>query len=151
MRRNLLLLTLFVLVSGTSLRAGGIGYIHVTTQVQWDSLMEISKQQNLPVFLVGHTSWCGYCKRFFNTVSTDTSVADYFNTHFMNIAVDMEQEFGRSLATRYGIRGYPTLLFLNGLGAQINRVNGYVDPAVLLSYGRRSLRKFQQQPVGGED
>jgi thioredoxin-related protein len=136
------------LFSATVSRAGGIDYVHITTQAQWDSVMTLSKQQERPVFLVGHTSWCGYCKQFFSNVSTDSNVAVYYNTNYLNITVDVEQEFGRSIATRYGIRGYPTLLFLDSAGTQLNRVNGYVDPAVLLSYGRRSLRKFTQQSAG---
>jgi len=149
MQRIRLIWVILWLFSATVSRAGGIDYVHITTQAQWDSVMTLSKQQERPVFLVGHTSWCGYCKQFFSSVSADSNVAVYYNTNYLNIAVDVEQEFGRSIAARYGIRGYPTLLFLDSAGTQLNRVNGYVDPAVLLSYGRRSLRKFTQQSAGG--
>ena len=150
MRITGLLLMVCWLFSGSVVRAQGVDFLHITTQAQWDSVMEVSKQQMVPVFLVGHTTWCGYCKKFFSVVAADSTVGAYFNTNYLNIAVNAEQEFGRTIASRYGIRGYPTLLFLDAAGTQINRVNGYVDPAVLLSYGRRSLRKFKQQATEGD-
>lgn len=142
---GVMLFTMIMISSGV--KAGGIQFSHVTTQAQWDSLMEVSKGTGKPVFLVGHTTWCGYCKRFFSIISCDSSVAAYYNAYYVNIAIDADQEFGKVIASKYGIRAYPTLLFLDAKGTQLNRVNGYVDPAVLLSYGRRSLRKFTEQSV----
>jgi thioredoxin-related protein len=140
-----LLFTMMMFTSGV--QGEGIQFFHVTTQAQWDSLMEVSKGSGKPVFVVGHTTWCGYCKRFFSVVSGDSSVAAYYNAYYVNIAIDTDQDFGKVIASKYGVRGYPTLLFLDAKGVQLNRVNGYVDPAVLLSYGRRSLRKFTEQSV----
>ena len=118
-------------------------FIPITTQEQWDSVLEVSKATGKPVFLGAHASWCGYCKKLFRVVYADTVLAGYFNTNYINISIDVDQEFGKFIAGRYGVRAYPTLLFLNSNGEMLNRINGYVEPAVMLSYGRRSLRKFE--------
>ncbi len=140
----------FVIVTFTIFVSGSLAatvpkleLMQITSQSQWDSVMEVSKATGRPVFLGAHASWCGYCKKLINVVYADTVVARYFNTNYINISIDVDKEFGRHIAQKYGVKAYPTLLFLNGRGEVLNRINGYVDPSEMLSYGRRSLHKFR--------
>ena len=49
------------------------------------------------------------------------AVGEYFNARFVNIKLDAEDEDvnGPEIGDRYGIRAYPTLLFLNPTGQSL--------------------------------
>jgi thioredoxin-related protein len=58
-------------------------------------------------------------------VFTQKSVGDYFNANFVNARFDMEKGEGRDIAVKYGVRSYPTYLFLNGDGELVSQNFGY--------------------------
>lgn len=41
---------------------------------------------------------------------------------------------GASVARQYGVRGYPTILFINGAGAIENQIGGYEPPATFAAH-----------------
>ncbi len=131
----------FFFYGGDVFGSTSITFTTISSQEQWDSVMTVSKETGKPVFVDVYAVWCGFCKRLHRFVYTDSAVAAYFNDHFINITLDGEQSFGRHIVSVYGIRGYPTLLFLNDRGGLLQRVNGYVEPAVLLSHGRRATER----------
>jgi thioredoxin 1 len=146
MNRNVLTVLFFatlLLQGGTVFGSAPIAITAITTQAQLDSVMQVSKATGKTVYLDVSTTWCGYCRRLHRQVYTDSAVAAYFNTHFINITIDGDQPLGKEIARIYGVRGFPTLLFLNGDGGVVHRVNGYVEPAVFLSHGRRASERAQ--------
>jgi len=140
---TVLFFTVMILHGGVVNGTTPIGITAITTQAQLDSVMQVSKATGKPVYLDVSTTWCGYCRRLHRQVYTDSAVAAYFNAHFINITIDGDQPLGKEMARIYGVRGFPTLLFLNSEGGVLHRVNGYVEPAVFLSHGRRALERAQ--------
>src|ERR1700737_4662315 len=70
-----------------------------------------AKTENKFVFFDAYASWCGPCKTMDKDVFTHKSVADYLNTKFVSIKIDMEKGEGPELAKKYAsINGYPSLL-----------------------------------------
>ena len=67
----------------------------------------------------------GPCKKLKNFVFTDINVGAYFNSHFINLAVDMEKGEGLELARKFNVQAYPTLFFINPKGDIIKTVIGY--------------------------
>lgn len=94
----------------------------------WAAALQLAQQQNKPVFLDLSTSWCGYCKRMKANVFTDAGVADYYNSTFINVSLDAEKGEGIELAQKYGVRGYPTFVFLNPDGSLAKQSSGYRNP-----------------------
>lgn len=84
-----------------------------------------AKKENKLVFLDAYTSWCSACKWMDKTTFKEKRVADFFNSHFVNIKMDMEKGEGIELQKRYpGIIAYPTYFILDAEGQELHRITG---------------------------
>lgn len=84
----------------------------------------LAKAQNKLIFLDAYTSWCGPCKYMAKAIFTNDTVADFYNSRFINAKIDMEKGEGIELAKLYQVRCYPNLLYINGDGEIVHRVGG---------------------------
>jgi len=117
--------------------AEGIDFIH---DKKFQEVLDMAKAQNKLVFIDCYTSWCGPCKRLAAVVFPDSAVGEFFNSTFVNTKFDMEKdEDGPSISTKYQIRAYPTLLWLDGDGNVKHKVVGGVDPAGLIQNGKKAI------------
>lgn len=112
---------------------GGIQFFEGTIQ----EALEKAKKENKPVFIDIYATWCGPCKMLKKNTFSDKEVGDYYNTNFINIAIDSETKEGRELVDKYRIEGYPTLLILDKNGKQIAKQVGFVEPRILINFGKR--------------
>src|SRR5438270_7733634 len=105
------------------------------------SLAEIKAKaanENKAIFLDAFTSWCGPCKKLAREVFTDDEVADYFNAHFINASFDMEKGEGVRLVKLYGIKAYPSLVFIDADGKMISKREGALDKRSFLDFAKTS-------------
>jgi thiol-disulfide isomerase/thioredoxin len=102
----------------------------------WSSILEKAKKENKLVYLDAYTSWCGPCKWMAKNVFTNDTVADFYNSNFVNAKIDMEKGEGVAIAKRYGIRAYPTMLFIDGSGNVIHRTCGSALAADFIQTGK---------------
>lgn len=96
-------------------------------------LIAKAKKEKKIVFIDAYASWCGPCKMMERNVFTQKSVGDYYNSNFINAHFDMEKGEGREIATKYGVRSYPTYLFLNGDGELVSQNYGYMEAGMFLT------------------
>lgn len=96
-------------------------------------LVAKAKKENKIIFIDAYASWCGPCKLMEKNVFTKKSVGDYYNANFVNARFDMEKGEGRDIAVKYGVRSYPTYLFLNGDGELVSQNLGYMEESVFLA------------------
>jgi thioredoxin-related protein len=101
----------------------------------WSEAMALAKKENKLVFLDISASWCGPCKKLKANTFTDAEVGKYYNSNFINVELDGEKGEGVNLAHKYGVRGYPTLLFINPDGEIVQGTAGYHNPKQFLELG----------------
>ncbi|TXF79570.1 thioredoxin fold domain-containing protein [Chryseobacterium sp.] len=104
----------------------------------FNELIAKAKKENKLLFIDAYADWCGPCKLMEKNVFTKPTVANYYNTSFVNARFDMEKGEGRDIAAKYGVRAYPTYLFINGDGQLISQNMGYMVEEVFLSLGKEA-------------
>jgi len=92
----------------------------------------LAKNENKPLFIFAHASWCPTCKHMENEVLTQKTVGDAYNKDIVNVAIDIDSPDGRDLGKQFPIRATPTLLFFNPDGTVAKKIEGYTGPADLL-------------------
>lgn len=118
---------------------GGIQFINEG----WAQALTQAKVENKPVLLDIYATWCGPCKMLKTSTFADKDAGDYYNQHFINVALDGEQPEGEQLAQKFQIRGYPTLIFLSPEGQVLHKSAGYIDADELIARGQKILAERQ--------
>ena len=99
----------------------------------------LAKAQNKLIFLDAYTIWCGPCKYMAKNIFTNDTVADFYNSRFINAKIDMEKGEGIELAKLYQVRCYPNLLYINGDGEIVHRVGGMRKTADFVQLGQTAI------------
>jgi thiol-disulfide isomerase/thioredoxin len=123
------------LTAQTTVTEGGIQFLHD----DWKTAIRLSKSMNKPIFLDAHTNWCAPCKLMSRTTFVDKNVVQFFNEKFINLKMDMEQGDGIILAKKYGIKAYPTLLFIDNEGIMLHRGVGMKEVEPFLELAKEAL------------
>lgn len=91
----------------------------------WKETLAIAKKENKLIFLDVYATWCGPCKKLKAYTFSDADVGSFYNNNFINVAIDGEKGEGIELAKKYGVKAYPTLLFVNSSGEIVYKTAGY--------------------------
>jgi thiol:disulfide interchange protein len=96
----------------------------------YESALARAGSENKPVMIDFYTDWCGWCKKLERETYTDVRVQEALSS-FVLVKLNADRE-GRELAADMGVRGYPTLVFLNPQGREIGRIPGFMGPEAFL-------------------
>jgi thioredoxin 1 len=87
------------------------------------------------IFIDAYTDWCRPCKKMAATTFKDAEVAEFFNSEFINLKVEMEKNpDGVDIARKYGVNAYPTLLIIDSDGNLIKKTIGFKSKAALMAF-----------------
>lgn len=99
--------------------------------------LNLAQQEKKLVFIDCYTTWCGPCKKLSSEVFTKKEIGDYFNQSFICLKMDMDRE-GANVKSKYDIRAYPSLLFLDHQGTVIHKIIGYRPYKILLEEAKKA-------------
>lgn len=134
-------------------KSEGVAFVEGKTFAE---VLHKAKEEGKMLFIDCYTSWCGPCRMMATQVFPQKNVGDYFNEHFVSFKIDMEKGEGPELKNKFSVRAYPTFLFLDGDGKEINRiVGGDSDADKFLEsvddgIGTLSLSSLAKRYEGGE-
>lgn len=129
-----ILIVMLVLAASQSF-AQGIEFFHGS----WEEALEEAQKQEKAIFVDAYAVWCGPCKRMAKEVFPNEKVGEFFNRHFINMKLDMEQGEGLTFRKTYPVSAFPTLFFINGNGEVIQQVRGAQDVDGFLKLGEKAL------------
>ncbi len=109
-----------------------------------------AKAENKVVMIDFFTDWCKWCVELDKKVYTVDEVADFANTNQVNWKIDAEKGEGIELAKKFGVSGYPTVLYVNSDGEEIDRIVGYFPAKEFLPLmkdyvsGKNTMKSLKQ-------
>jgi thiol-disulfide isomerase/thioredoxin len=90
----------------------GIVFEHGT----WKEVLAKAQKTNKPIFVDVFTTWCGPCKQMSTNIFPLETVGKVYNENFICCQIDAEKGEGIEIAKKYGVKAYPTYLFIKGDG-----------------------------------
>lgn len=96
---------------------------------------EQAAEENTLVFVEFYTDWCSWCRRLDSETLTNREVREELSK-LVAIRLNAEKE-GKSAAERFGVESYPTMIFLDPTGDEVERITGYLPPNKFIEEVRR--------------
>ena len=100
----------------------------------YDEGLSLGKKGGKKIFMFFWADWCNFCELMETETFTKPKIIKYLNDNFISIKVNSDAEKG--IATRYFVRGLPTMWFLGNNGEKIGYHPGYVASDMFLPYLR---------------
>lgn len=92
-------------------------------------VLKRAKAEGKPVMLDVVAAWCGPCKIMDKTTFADAAVVAWSKKSVVPARVDAEKGEGRKVSARYQAFSFPTVVFLDGDGNEIDRLVGAYQAA----------------------
>jgi len=96
-------------------------------------LLKKARAENKPLMVDMYAVWCGPCKLMDRTTFSDPAVGDWAKRNVIAVKIDAEKGEGRKLAQRYMVSSFPTVLFIDPSGQEIDRLVAAYPPQPFLS------------------
>ncbi len=159
MKRHSCLVAMLCLTTMVNAQTTGIQW---ATGLSWEQIKQKAKAENKHIFLDIMATWCGPCKEMDKNVFVNETVGKYFNERFISIKVQQDQtkndneeirkwyDDAKDIIKQFDITAYPSLLFLNPLGALTNLQTGYKNPVDFINIAHTSIQPGRIYLTGAE-
>lgn len=140
--------------TSTTERTIGIKWHKNVDGYTFNYIKQLSREQNKPVFLDFYTKWCGPCRGMDKNVFSTREIGSFYNKNFINYKIDAEVGEGVEIKKQYGVRAYPTYIFVDSTGKIIREeinTNGRGSVKGMLELGEVILGKREKSWVEYEE
>ena len=110
------------------------------TQV-WKKIVRKAQKEKKLIFIDCYTSWCGACIIMAQQTFTVDTVADFYNSRFINVKCNVEKDLdGDMIKKKYNVQYFPTLMFIDPENQQsVHTLVGARKASTLIAEGRLAL------------
>ena len=119
-----------------------------SAEIKWEkdlaTAMKKAKDKNLPIMIDVYTDWCTWCKELDKNTYSHKEVIDMAKKM---VAVKLNPETseeGAEVAQKYGVQGFPTILFINADGLILENIGGYVEGEKFVPYMKNAIEKLDK-------
>jgi len=102
----------------------------LAAQPDWQAwspkVFEQARRDGRLVMLDVKAEWCTACRKMDKTGFSDPRVLDTLRQRYVAVRADLDRE--PEIMKRYGARGVPAVVILNGDGVEIIQRRGYLEP-----------------------
>ena len=114
-----------------------------------------AQTEKKPIMVDLYATWCGPCKLLDRAAFGDAELGEWARTTLVSAKIDAEKGEGRRLARRYSVTSFPTVLFLDSSGNELDRLTGAYDASSFRKgadaiLGRRSQLQAVVEGLGRE-
>ncbi len=139
MRRFALLAALVLAAAVPSAGRAGAQGVSFSEGTPFAEVLRRARAEKKPVMLDAYAVWCGPCKQLDRTTFADATVGAWARKNVVAAKVDAEKGEGRLLSQRYAVRAFPTILFLDPSGNELDRISGVFPPGDFIKAGEAIL------------
>lgn len=126
---------LLLAIVGVFMIVGGLSPPLAGPHVNWvndeAAALEIAAQENRLVMLDFYATWCGACNELDHKTFSDQRVVDRLED-YVTVKIDFSAKSDKTLTEKYGIRGLPVVIFMDGQGNIYERIEKFVKPEKML-------------------
>lgn len=132
------------------------------TWLPFDQGIAQAAKEKKPVVIDFYTSWCRWCKVMDEKTFSDPEVKSYLAEHFVTIRLNAESRSERysfkgseytpvQLTRTFGVRGFPSLAYLDRDGELITVVPGFVPKEMFLPFLHYIQKECYKQQMSFEE
>ncbi len=113
----------------------------VNWQPSYWAARKAARRSGKPMFIDFYTDWCGPCKHLEQTTFRNAKFVAYSRGWIMVRVNPEKSALGRQLAERYGVQGFPTMIFTDGGGVPHGQAFYDYPASELLPMMKRAAKK----------
>lgn len=141
MNRNIAAVLIITFISAASCS-------NANAEIKWEKDLNTAKkkakEKNMPIMIDVYTDWCTWCKELDKNTYSHKDVIDAAKK-MVSVKLNPETSAeGAEIAKKYGVQGFPTILFINADGLILENIGGYVEGTNFVPYMKNALEKLNK-------
>ncbi len=122
----------------------------------WAEIKAKAQKEHKNIFMDAFTTWCGPCKMMAKNIFPLPEAGEFFNKNYINVKVQLDTSKNdndyikgwyadaHDIMVGYGVRVFPTYLFISPEGKLLHRAVGSSDIAAFIQKGKDALDPEKQ-------
>jgi tetratricopeptide (TPR) repeat protein len=129
--------------------ASVFGQIKFENNMSWEQVLKKAQKEKKMLFLHLENDQCIQCNEVATQGFNGSVLREKFAVNFVCLRLHAESDQGRALAQLYGVKGFPTSLFLDTEGYIVHRYNGSTSASLIyMEQAETALSKRHEKSLG---
>lgn len=103
-------------------------------RVEFPKALLLAKEKNKFILADMSAIWCPSCRKLDKQVFSNQSVKKIIEEHYIFTRLEYESKQGKAFMEKYDIKGFPTILILDGDGKKHFVLPPTYDPELFIDY-----------------